>query len=527
MTRARAHVPAALAALAFLASAVACTAQISGHGTTTLIPGSPSASPPTSLPPAPPQSAANFADCTRQVNKLKLTIPAPRAAKLTWGCARISVPLDYADTAGKQISLFLLRAHDSDNRTSHRSLIVNPGGPGGSGIQLALGLAGRLSSRVLSHFDLVGFDPRGVGLSSPVKCLSKAEKDRFVAASPDVRSAAGFASAKSQAETFAAACERKYGSSLADYDTVQSARDLDQIRQAVGDPQINYLGFSYGTELGAQYIHLFPQHVRVAVLDGAVDPLLDPITSARDQLQGFEDAFDQFAAWCRKHAPCSGLGDPRQAVYRILDASRKSPIPSSAPHETRKATPNLVLTAVSEAMYSEPEWATLGRALIAARDGDSKGLLQLADEYNQRLGGQYTNLIDAFNTISCNDSPPGPSDDRIKSLARTWAAQFPMFGESFAAGLFICQQWQPDRSVPPLPTAPETPHKVLVVGNVHDPATPYQGAKDLAKTLGNAELLTWNGEGHTSYLEGSSCIDHYVDDYLVAGSLPPAGTTCR
>ena len=163
-------------------------------------------------------------------------------------------------------------------------------------------------------------------------------------------------------------------------------------------------------------------------------------------------------------------------------------------------TPSLVLTGVSEALYSRPEWVTLGRALVEARDGAGKGLLDLADRYYQRYHGTYTNLFDAFITISCNDEPLGPSDATIRATAQRWATKYPMFGVNGAAGLFTCQQWQPERTVLPLPTAPNTAAKILVVGNVHDPATPYQGAVDLARTLGNAVLLSWNGQGHTSYL---------------------------
>jgi pimeloyl-ACP methyl ester carboxylesterase len=477
-------------------------------------------------PPEPSQPPADFTDCKQFIKVGLLGIPAARLSRLSFECATISVPLDYAEPDGNKINIQLLRIHDSDNHDGIGSLLVNPGGPGGSGVELALGLVGQLSDTILSHFDIVGFDPRGVGLSSPVDCLSDSQQDAFNAASPNVLTAKGFEQAKSLAESYAAKCSAKYGSALAQYDTVQAAKDMDQVRQAVGDSRLNYLGFSYGTELGAQYLHLYPSTVRVAVLDGAVDPLYGPLKSAEKQLQGFEDGFDQFAAWCRQHAPCSSLGDPRQAVYRIVAAARRAPIPSSAPGETRRATVNLVLTGVSEAMYSQPEWDTLGKALIEAEGGDSKGLLALADRYFQRYGGHYTNLMDAFNTVSCNDSRPGPSDATIRATAQRWAAKYPMFGEQFAAGLFICQQWQPDRTVPPLPTAPTTPNTILVVGNLHDPATPYQGAKDLTRTLGNAELLTWDGEGHTSYLQGSNCVDDYVNAYLVDVTLPPPNTTC-
>ena len=522
----------ALAVAAALALLAGCTSTESGQGSTA--PSTPPApshsstptSPATGTPSVPTQPPADFTDCSSRINIGALGLPAGLAAQLSFGCAVIRVPLDYTQPTGRQITLQLLKIHDSADTKPIGSLLVNPGGPGGSGLNLALGIVGQLSNSLLDHFDILGFDPRGVGESSPIECLTDQQKDQINAASPDVLTPSGFTQARAIAKQIADACSSKYGNALPYFNTVQTAMDMNQIREAVGDPQLNYLGFSYGTELGAQYLHLYPQTVRVAVLDGAVDPLTNDITSFANQLQGFEGAFDQFAAWCTKHSPCSSLGNPRQTVYKIAAQAGKAPIPSSTPGETRKATPAIVYTGVLSALYSQSQWSTLGQALIDGERGDSSGLFQLADDYNERYNGHYTNLSDANTTISCNDSKPGPSDATIRATAKSWAKRFPMFGLWSAASLFSCQQWQPKRTVPPLPTARTTPHTVLVIGNLHDPATPYQGAKDLVNTLGHAELLTWNGEGHTSYLQGSSCIDAYVNSYLVSGTLPPAGKVC-
>jgi pimeloyl-ACP methyl ester carboxylesterase len=519
-----------LAGLATITLLAACTSDVqNGHGALAGSASAPSSTPApapsASSAPVPAESPADFADCSDRINISALGLPAGRQARLSFDCAGIAVPLDYAHPNGETVKLQLIRVHDSANTSSTGSLVVNPGGPGGSGVELALGLAGQISETVLSHFDLVGFDPRGVASSSPIECLSDAEKDRLNAAAPDVRTTDGFAQAKRLAKTVADECSAKYGKDLADYNTVQTAMDMNQIREALGDKQLNYLGFSYGTELGAQYAHLFPGTVRVAVLDGAVDPLTDDITSFADQLQGFEGAFDQFATWCRQRSPCNRLGNPRQAVTRIAADATRAPIHSSAPGETRKATSSIVYTGVLSALYSQSRWTDLGQALLDAGNGDAKGIFALADDYNQRYHGHYTNISEANTTINCNDSKPGPSDATIRATARSWATRFPLFGLWSAPSLFSCQQWQPQRTVPPLPTAP-TSNRILVVGNLHDPATPYQGAKDLARTLGNAELLTWDGEGHTSYLQGSTCVDDYVNAYLVRGKLPPAGTTC-
>jgi pimeloyl-ACP methyl ester carboxylesterase len=447
--------------------------------------------------------------------------PALRG-KLTAGCAQIQVPLDYARPNGTQISLTIIKIHDSDNPSQANSLLVNPGGPGGSGLDLALSLTTEMSASVFKHFDLVGFDPRGVGASTPIKCITDAERDTVNAASPDMSTASGFATAKSLAKNFEAKCNQAEGAELPFFNTVNTARDMDLIRQAVGDKQMNYLGFSYGTELGSVYAHLFPSNVRVAVLDGAVDPLTSGITQFADQIQGFEDAFKQFASSCPTITGCT-LNDPGATAEQVEKAAAAHPLPTGS---SRPLTASLASTGILEALYSRSLWPALAAALVAANNGSGKQLLALADEYYQRSStGSYTNLIDANAVISCNDSAPGPTDAQIRSTAAQWTAKFPIFGKWNAPSLFSCQQWQPSRSVPPKPSA-ATRTKVLVIGNLHDPATPYQGAKDLTATMGNAELLSWNGEGHTSYLQGSSCVDNYVNAYLISQTLPPLNTTC-
>lgn len=525
-----------LAALGAVLLLAGCTSTVDGRGTlaepATPAPGSSgrAGSPPTggsAAPAAPAQPEADFTDCTSSFRLDALQYPAGRRQQISIGCATIRVPLDYSRPDGPTITLQLVRVRSSaggTGGTDKRQLLVNPGGPGASGIETAVSLSAQLSDRILDTFDLVGFDPRGVGLSSPITCLTDAQKDELNAASPDVLTAAGFAEAKQDAAEVAKRCSDRYGSALAQYDTVNTARDMDQIRQAVGAPALDYLGFSYGTELGAQYAHLYPGRVRALVLDGAVNPTTDDITSFADQIKGFEDSFDQFAAYCRRTSPCSELGDPRRAVYRI---AATAPLRSSTPGETRRVTSSLVYLGVLQALYSQSLWPRLAQALRSASAGDGAGLLDLADQYNQRVGGRYvSNISDANTTINCNDSEPGPSDATIRATARSWQQRFPMFGLWSAPSLFSCQQWQPDRNPPPLPTA-NTARTVLVVGNVNDPATPYEGAVELARTMGRARLLTWVGQGHTSYLQGSTCIDDAVDAYLVSGTMPSEGKTCR
>ena len=504
-----------------------CTQAVDGHpqasGGTSGRPGAPSSSP--SVPPtSPPIAPVQFRDCSSVLKIPALKIPTSLAGKLSAQCGTVHVPIDYAKPDGAKLGLFMIRIHDSDNTGHLGSLFLNPGGPGGSGVDLALGLLSQISPTVLQHFDLLGFDPRGVGYSTPVRCLTNTQQDAFDAASPDITTAAGVARQKQLDRQFAQRCEQKYGSALAHFDTVDTARDIDEIRLALGEHKISYLGFSYGTELGSVYAHLFPNKVRVAVLDGAVDPNQSIVQSTEVQLSGFERGFTQFAAWCKQHSPCKTVGDPTAVAIQLLASVQRSPMPTGT---SRPLTASLAVTGIGQALYSHSSWPRLGTALVEAHDGNGAGLLGLADAYYERSSnGSYPNLTQANEVINCNDSGPGLGDALVHKYLNEWRAKYPIFGASFAAGLYGCVGWQPHRTVPPKPTAP-TATKVLVIGNVNDPVTPYQGAKDLTAAMGNAELLTWDGTpGHTSYLQGSSCIDDAVNAYLIHEKLPPENTTC-
>jgi pimeloyl-ACP methyl ester carboxylesterase len=473
-----------------------------------------------------PQAALpDLHDCTAQLIKLGVPVPSALKGTVHYSCGTLSVPLDYSHPDGSRINLAVVRIHTTQNTTTPvQSLLVNPGGPGGSGLNFGLGLFGQLSPDVTRHFDIIAFDPRGVGESSPVHCLTDEEKDKFLAASPNAQTKAGVLAEEQLTRQFSQDCASRVGPGLRYYDTVSTARDMDQIRQAFGDDVMNYLGFSYGTELGWTYAHLFPEEVHTFVLDGAVDPAQVHKENSTGQLKGFESAFGQFATWCKHASACSALPAPARTAEQIFAHTQGQPLPTST---NRGLTASLASTGVLEALYSKSEWPRLAQALTAAEHGDGSGLLQLADRYNQRsANGTYANIIDANATISCNDSPvhkPTPIA-KIVARAKSLARRFPLFGSS-AGGGPGCLGWQPHRTPVPPPSA-STPKPVLVVGNLHDPATPYAGAVHLTKDLGNAGLLSWNGEGHTSYLNGSSCIDHFVNDYLIHGTMPPEHKVC-
>lgn len=528
-TRHRLRLIAAVVAVGVLAG---CTSSSGGHpvssspppSSSTSTTGSP-ASP--SAPATPPTAPIAFSDCSHLLDLSAAGIPDARRQKLQFSCGQLPVPVDYSRPGAGRLNIQVIRIHYADQPSRVGSLLVNPGGPGGSGLFLAISLARSLSDDVLQHFDIVGFDPRGVGLSAPIKCQSDADETKSLALDVDVRTAHGRQVAKQAATSFARSCVKKYGSKLAHFNTVETAQDMDRIRAAVGDHQLNYLGFSYGTELGAVYAHLFPNRIRAAVLDGAVDPLTtgNAITSDEQQIAGFEDAFDQFAADCRKRAACKALGNPRAAVAALERKANAQPIPTTKHGDKRRATGGNVLYAVVSALYSQELWPQLGTALIQAQHGDAQGLLALNDQYSERGDdGHYSNLLDVFQVVSCNDQKSDPTDAAIAAAATRWATKYPLFGLWSAGTLGQCQPWPKQRHpIPPETAAGSAP--ILVVGNLHDPATPYSGAVHLTSTLGSGVLLTWNGQGHTSYGQ-SSCIDSKVNAYLIQGTLPAAHTTC-
>jgi pimeloyl-ACP methyl ester carboxylesterase len=506
-----------------------CTTSLAGRGGAAITSTAPTTTS-SATPSASPSSAKiKLSDCSKLFDLAGAGIASDRLKHLTFTCGKVPVPLDYSDPDSPTINIEVLRMHDDQQTNRIGSLLVNPGGPGASGLGLPISLAATVSDDLLQHFDLVGFDPRGVGLSSPVQCVPDAEKDQLYSLDINVLTPDGFAAAKQDEDQVAAECTVKYGPELADYNTVFTAMDMDRIRAAMGDAEMNYLGFSYGTELGAVYAHLYPSKVRVEVLDGAVDPTVSAVTFAGEQLAGFEDAFDQFAADCMTRPSCAVLKNPRQVVYDLVAKANVTPIPTpikiGRTDETRSATAGNVLYGVLYALYNQKLWVDLGDALVAAQKGDASGLLSLSDGYTKRdSDGTYSNLFDANTTISCNDTPAGPTDALVKATATTWAADYPMFGVWGAMSLFSCQNWQPVRHVPPLPSATGS-NPILVIGTAHDPATPYTGAANLAKTLTTGVLLTWDGEGHTAYTK-TACIDEKVDAYLVDETLPDAGTTC-
>jgi pimeloyl-ACP methyl ester carboxylesterase len=467
-------------------------------------------------------------DCDAQIQPLIAEQPGSDR-DLKFECGTTEVPISYDEPEGATLPLFLVRAVLAGQTDRIGSLVVNPGGPGGSGADAAIGLALTLPPEVLGRFDLVGFDPRGVGLSTPVECISDEMKEQMVASEPRPVSAEQVDEAFALAEEVAGGCAEEYGDALGTFNTVDTARDMDRLREALGDEQLTYLGYSYGTTLGSTYAELFPDKVRALVLDAAVDPDSDPVPDAEQSAAGLEAGFDAFAQNCvGLIAGCPIGGNPRAFVEELLTQSTQAPIPSSEPDQdgaVRQATPGVVLTGVLAALYDTASWPQLAQALAAARQGDSAGLFSLADSYAGRLeDGTYSNFFDANIAVNCADTEETVEEEEVRRLAAEWHAKYPLFGAGSAIGLYTCSVWEAERT--PLPERDAKASKaILVIGNSGDPVTPLPGAEDLAEDLDNGHLLIWQGQGHTAYPK-TDCITGAVNTYLIQLSPPMDGLTC-
>ncbi|MBF0686170.1 MAG: alpha/beta fold hydrolase [Cellulomonas sp.] len=443
-------------------------------------------------------------------------------------CADATVPLDWEDPGGETITIALRRAPASSG-SPVGSLLVNPGGPGRSAID-TIGFFRQIVSRdVLAAYDLVAFDPRGVQHSSPVTCVDPAGLDELTAWVPDWSTDAGIAEAIARNGEFGEACLDRTGPLLGHVDTRSAARDMDVLRASLGDEALTFLGFSYGTELGATYAALFPERVGRFVLDGALDPTLDSGQVAAGQAAGFESALRAYVTDCQAAAACPLDGDVDDGlaqIARMFDRVRANPLPTGT---DRELTSSLAFSGVAAALYAQSSWPLLTQALTKAIDaGDGSVLLQLADSYYGRAAdGTYaSNQNEAFSAILCLDDRPSSDPDDMRADAAAVAAVAPTVGQFFSYGGASCAQW-PVPAVGSLDSyAAEGAAPILVVGTTNDPATPYAWAQSLSELLSSAVLLTYEGEGHTAYGRSNRCVKDAVDTYLLTGQPPADGTTC-
>ncbi|WP_432171607.1 alpha/beta hydrolase [Streptomyces sp. 1222.5] len=437
-----------------------------------------------------------------------------------WRCATLKVPLDWAEPGGATIGLALIRARATGGDRLG-SLLFNFGGPGGSGVD-TMPYYAALASPLRARYDLVSWDPRGVGRSEGIRCRG----DREIAAAEDVDATPDTpAEEKAYFEdstAFGRSCRKAAGRLLAHVSTTDTARDMDLMRQVLGDTRMHYFGISYGTELGGVYAHLFPKRVGRLILDAVVDPTADTVGHAENQTRGFQRALDDYLK--------SAGQDPEQGSRKIADLLKRIDAEPLRTSSGRRLTQTLAVTGIVLPLYSESRWPRLTGALESAEKGDGSRLLALADDYNERdSSGHYGTTSHSQRAISCLDDRQRPTAAETKRRLAEFERISPVFGDFLgwdSAGW--CHGW-------PVPGQFDTPEvaapgaaPVLVVGNTGDPATPYEGARRMADELGRGVgvELTWKGEGHGAYGRGSDCVDSAVNAYLLKGTVPKDGTVC-
>jgi pimeloyl-ACP methyl ester carboxylesterase len=447
-------------------------------------------------------------------------------------CATMKAPLDYAHPDnGKEIDLAVARKKATGPGSRLGSLLVNPGGPGGSAIGYLQAYAGiGYPAPVRARYDMVAVDPRGVARSEPVECLAGPRMDAYTQVDQTPDDKAEQNTLVKAFEEFAQGCERRSGEVLPHVSTVETARDMDMLRAVLGDEKLTYVGASYGTFLGATYADLFPHRVGRLVLDGAMDPSLPAVDLNRDQTAGFETAFRSFAADCAKQGDCPlGTGSPDEAgrnlkaFFAKLDAQ---PVPTGG---SRPLGESLATTGVIAAMYDESAWPQLREAIRSAMDGDGAGLLALADSYYERgADGKYANLMFANAAVNCLDLPPAFSGgpEAVEAAVPSFEKASPVFGKGFAWASLNCTYWPVKATGTPHRLEARGAAPIVVVGTTRDPATPYKWARSLASQLDSGVLLTYDGDGHTAYGRGSDCIDTAVNRYLLEGEPPAEGKKC-
>ena len=512
-----------LAALAVVLTLAACSAGSSGEAAPTASTASDSTTPSASTSPGPSASTP---------------VPSALASfygqKLSWAgcngdfqCARLRVPIDYADPAGDTIDLSLLRLRSDGDRLG--SLVINPGGPGGSGVDYARAARAVISDAVRSRYDVVGFDPRGVGESAPLRCLTDAQTDTLVASDPTPDDDAEVAELVTLVKQLAARCKAGGRALLAHVSTRDAARDMDVLRAALGDRKLTYLGKSYGTFLGATYAELFPQNVGRLVLDGALDPALTSEQINLGQALGFEQATRAFVADCATQESCPLGSTVDGGMGRLGDLLRgldRSPLPTG--DARRPLTEGLGSLGVAVAMYDEGYWPTLREALTAAFGGDGAPLLQLSDAYTDRGGdGAYSsNQNTVIYAVNCLDRPEKGGLAEVQRTVTEFTAKAPTWGAFLAWSALPCDYWPVQGTSAPAPITASGSAPIVVVGTTRDPATPYQWAVNLSKQLDAGHLITYDGDGHTAYLRGSRCVDKAVDAYLLKGTVPKPNLMC-
>jgi len=481
-----------------------------GNGSGTTLP--PSLEADASVPPAPKPTPAQWGPCDGTAPSIPGMSTLRRSAPPRIECATVAVPLDYRDPNGPTIDLALVRRPASAPSTRIGSLIVNPGGPGASGFQFVQ--RGALPGNLDERFDIVGFDPRGVGRSRGLACSRDPAVVEFRITDSDPDTPDEEVALDSVSQQVANACATEMDL-LPRLHTDYVARDLDQIRQAVGDQKLSYLGFSYGTSIGLRYLELFPTNVRAMVLDGVVDPELDLEQLLTGQAEAIEKTLDATFARCGANPACPAK-DPEALYERVADQLEAAPIPAGA---TTIGPADLSLAAIAATYDRSLEELLLG-GLTRAAVGDGQAIRTLASTYTS--SGEFG----AYLAVVCTDLPHPTGAEDYRAMAARLKARAPRVGAAVANELRPCAYWSAAVAGAPHAVQAREAPPVLVVANRDDAATPHAWAERVVERLGNgSELLTFESDGHTAFRR-SACVRSAVEAYLVGLKLPSPGTRC-
>lgn len=442
-------------------------------------------------------------------------------------CATLDVPTDPKRPDGATTTLALVRKQSTGRRDERiGSLLLNPGGPGGSGLEFLANTALAFPTELTDRFDLVSFDPRGVGRSDPVLCLDDAAKDEQIAGdlTPDTPEEQATATARETA--LRDGCVNNNPDLIAHMSTADVAADLDRIRAAVGDDRLNYLGFSYGTAIGAVYASLFPDRVRAMVLDGSVSPGATPEEEALVQATGFERALQRFVDACNANPKCPLAPDAAGAIAATRAELATQPVEVTTPKGSRRLGPDQFDFGLGTALYDTSLWQSTAQAVKDIRTGGAARILSLVDRQTGRQNdGTYDNSSDAQVMVNCSDASERYDAATAAAAEARITAAAPVYGPLLGSGLDGCSTWPAPANPLPKIGAPDAA-PILVVGTVGDPATPYEWAQAMTAALGSATLLTYEGDGHTAFLTAGPCISDAVVSYLVDLTVPEAGTRC-
>jgi len=463
--------------------------------------------------------------------------------KLTWkdegdqlDSTKVTVPMDWDKPEGATVEIAIMR-HHADGK-SEGSLLMNPGGPGGSGYDYVRDYGQYVvTPAVFSAFDLIGFDPRGVNHSSAVTCYTDPkDRDEYLYGTyKDAYGTQGWVDELTKREkAYAAACQKNTGPLLAHIDAASVARDMDVIRAVLGDKKINYLGYSYGTYLGTVYAELFPDKVGKMVLDGAIDPLVSDLDALATQMGGFESALRAWMVDCQSNqsdCPFTGGTDTGMKQIRsVLDTVDSKHLVAS---DGRKLDSATLGTGISENLYSQQLWPDLVAMFNDLRNGDADSTFSAADDYNDRNsdGSYQDNANDVYSAVTCAEGDLGTDGKSVLDDLAAIKAKAPTIGEYFAyddtAVLdALCTNWPYPVAKLPKTFEAKGAAPIIVIGTTNDPATPYAQAVSLAKQLDSGVLITHKGEGHTVYAQGVTCVDDAVDSYFIKGTVPASDPMC-